>query len=96
MNRNGKPVKKKKVRLRPKKMKIEWTDPMKVAFEALKQGMVANAELCTFDFTGQKVAKTMNVPPTGSIDLALRVLSTFLSAVPIFCVFVLLLHCYCR
>ena len=52
--------------------------------------------LGTFDFTGQKVAKTMNVPPTGSIDLALKVLSTSLSAVPIFCVFVLLLHCYCR
>ena len=49
----------------------------------------------TFDFTGQKVAKTMNVPPTRSIDLALRVLSTSLSAVCIFCVFVLLLHCYC-
>ena len=43
---NGKPVKKKKLRLHPKQMKIEWTDRMKVAFEALKQGIVANAELC--------------------------------------------------
>ena len=42
----GKPVKNKKLSLAPKQMKIEWTDRIKVAFKALKQGIVANAELC--------------------------------------------------
>ena len=42
---NGKPIKRKKVKLTPKELKIEWTEDMRKGLEQLKWAMVDNCVL---------------------------------------------------
>ena len=55
---NGKPVKKKKVKLLPKQTKIAWNTGMIKGFEKLKADIVRNAELYFSDLSGSWIIES--------------------------------------